>query len=227
MSRRVAVLRPEPGNAATCARARAAGLDVTALPLFAVEPLSWTPPDPADHDALLLTSANSVRHAGPGLGAFATLPVLAVGAATADAAQAAGLDVMMTGSSDAAALIAGAGARWHRLLHLGGQETGIVVGGTVTRSIPVYASVAQPIDDAAIAGLAGGVLLLHSVRAAATFAALADRAGLDRTTMAVAAISDGVAAAAGAGWRAGAIAPAPTDTALIATAACLVAKLAD
>lgn len=227
MSRRVAVLRPEPGNAATCARARAAGLDVTALPLFVVEPLPWIPPDPAEHDALLLTSANSVRHAGAGLSAFARLPVLAVGAATADAARMAGLDVMMAGSHDAAALIADSGARWHRLLHLGGRETTIAAGGIVTRSILVYASVARPVDDAAIAGLAGAVPLLHSARAAATFAALADRAGLDRATMAVAAISDAVAVAAGAGWAAVAIAPAPTDAALIAAAARLAAKLAD
>ncbi len=79
----LAVLRPEPGNAATAARIAAAGARTIRLPLFAVGPLAWTPPDPAVHDALLLTSANAVRQAGPGLAGYRTLPVHAVGAAPA------------------------------------------------------------------------------------------------------------------------------------------------
>ena len=79
MSRAVAVLRPEPGNAATATRVEAAGLAAIRLPLFAVRALDWTPPDPAAFDALILTSANTPRLAGPGIDSLASLPVFAVG----------------------------------------------------------------------------------------------------------------------------------------------------
>ena len=59
----LAVLRPEPGASATLGRAQAMGLAAFAMPLFAVEPVAWTAPAPHDFDALLLTSANAVRHA--------------------------------------------------------------------------------------------------------------------------------------------------------------------
>ena len=37
------------------------------MPLFAIEPVEWRPPDPAQFDALLLTSANAIRCGGPAL----------------------------------------------------------------------------------------------------------------------------------------------------------------
>ena len=104
MTRRLAVLRPEPGNSATAARIVAAGFDAVRLPLFAVEPLAWTAPDPGEYDALLLTSANAVRHAGTALDRLRGVPVVAVGQATANAARAAGLTVAITGDGDAAAV---------------------------------------------------------------------------------------------------------------------------
>ena len=66
MTRPIAVLRPEPGNAATADRIAALGLAAIRLPLFEVRALDWAPPDPAGFDALLLTSANAPRLAGPG-----------------------------------------------------------------------------------------------------------------------------------------------------------------
>lgn len=219
MTRRVAVLRPEPGNAATCARVVAAGLAVIALPLFVVEPLPWTPPDPAGFDGLLLTSANSAAMAGPGLRVLSALPVLAVGTATARASAAAGLDVMMTGTSDAAALIAEAAARgFCSLLHLGGRETTVSASGIVARSVPVYASVARDVGDSAVAALAGSVALLHSARAAQRLAMLLDRSGIARKDVDLVAISHAVAQAAGSAWRSVAVAPAPTDAAIITVA---------
>ena len=65
--RKLLLLRPEPGLSASAERARALGLEVIACPLFAIEPVEWEAPDPADYDALLLTSANAVRHGGHGL----------------------------------------------------------------------------------------------------------------------------------------------------------------
>src|SRR3546814_3953395 len=55
--------------------------------------------------ALLLTSAFAAREAGPEIARLATLPVYAVGDATARAAEAAGLTVAMTGTADAQPLL--------------------------------------------------------------------------------------------------------------------------
>ena len=208
-----AVLRPEPGNSATAARLRALGHRVVQLPLFEVAPLGWSPPDPAGFDALLLTSANAVRHAGPGLAELEALPVLAVGAATAAAARAAGVTVAIT--ADAAALI-GAAQGHARLLHLSGQETTVSGDERVAQAIPVYASNPRTVTATELQTLAGTTALLHSARAAQLLGDLVDAAGIDRATIALAALSPAVAAAAGDGWARIAIAAAPTDSALIA-----------
>jgi uroporphyrinogen-III synthase len=211
-----AVLRPEPGNIATARRIEALGARAIRLPLFAVKALDWVPPEPADFDALLLTSANAVRFGGAGLDRFRTLPVLAVGAQTAAAANAAGFDVMASGDRDAAALIATAWANGvARALHLGGRERGIEAGGPVARAIAVYASDALPIGPGDLDALRGTVALLHSVRAATQ---LAELVGARRPTIGVAAFSQAVAAAAGTGWASIAIAAAPNDAALIEAA---------
>ena len=212
MSRRLVVVRPEPGNARTVAAAIAAGWEAEPLPLFAVRPLAWTPPDPAGFDALLLTSANAVRQGGPGLAALAGLPVLAVGAVTASAARDAGLAVALTGERDGAALVTLAGAHgFHRLLHLSGRERHVLPAAA---AIAVYASepVAPPPDLAE--RLAEATVLVHSTRAARRLARLVG----DRSTTTLAAISPAVLAAAGAGWRGAVAAGRPTDTALLAAA---------
>lgn len=222
MTRRIAVLRPEPGNAATVARCRAMGIEAMALPLFEIMALDWQCPQARDFDALLLTSANAVRSAGSALADLRSLPVLAVGEATARAARAAGLEVAMTGTSDARALIDQAAASGiGHALHLGGQETTITVEGIVARSIAVYASVPRPIESNDMALLKGATALLHSARAAARLGELLDQAGIARRSVAIATISSAVADAAGAGWAAVAIAPTPDDHALIHIAAAL------
>lgn len=218
--RRLAVLRPEPGNAATCARIRSIGLEPIALPLFEVKPIDWTAPVASAFDALILTSANTLRHAGAELARYAELPAYAVGAATAHAASAAGLRVTMTGHDNAGALIAAAaqsGVR--RALHLGGRETGVTAGGVVAASIAVYASDAIDIAVDRLVALAGATALLHSVRAAERFGALCAGCGIDRASIALAAISPAVALAAGNGWTRLAVAATPDDHALITAAA--------
>lgn len=215
MTRPIAVLRPEPGNAATAARVAAMGRDAIRLPLFATRAVAWEPPDAAGFDALVLTSANAVRLAGPGLAALARLPVHAVGAATADAARAAGLTVRTTGSGDAAdlvALAAAAGAR--HALFLCGRNRVLRPGGIVAQAVPVYAADPLEVD---IAPLSGAVSLLHSARAARRLAALAD-AATGRHAIRIAAISPAVATAAGAGWAGIVVAPSPDDGALLRAA---------
>jgi uroporphyrinogen-III synthase len=221
VSRPVAVLRPEPGNAATVARVEAAGLTAIPLPLFAVHALDWVMPDPARFDALILTSANAPRLAGSGLDALAHLPVFAVGPATAAAARARGLTVAEAGDGDGAELVASLTARgFERALLLAGRERRVHAGGVVAEAITVYASDPLPIDARTIAALAGSIALLHSMRAAQR---LAELVGPARRSIRLAAISDAVAVAAGPGWAHAATASAPNDAALIA----LARRLAD
>ena len=99
------VLRPEPGAAATLARATAAGFQAISAPIFTIVPVAWDAPAAAQHDALMLTSANAVREAGAALAAYRHLPAYAVGETTAHAAIDAGFPNIRTGSSDAAALV--------------------------------------------------------------------------------------------------------------------------
>ncbi len=210
MTRPVAVLRPEPGNARTAAAIEAAGLTAIRLPLFVVAPVAWQPPDPAAFDAILMTSANTVRHGGAGLARLAELPVHAVGAATATAARAAGFRVASVGTQDAAALAATIPVPT-RLLHLAGRERVELPGIT---SVTVYAADPAPVPIDIASVLAGRVVLLHSTRAARRLAELV----AERAAIRLVAIAPAVAKAAGDGWEMVLIAREPRDDAMIAHA---------
>lgn len=207
------VLRPEPGNTETATALERLGIDVIRQPLFEVRPVAWRPPRPGQVDALLLTSANAVRHAGEDLRALAALPVLAVGAATAAAARGAGLCVVLIGDSDAVALVARARAHgYDRPLHLAGRDR---VAPSGVEAIAVYESAVLPIAPGAASTWENRIALVHSARAARRLAALIRRDGADRTRIGLAALSAAVATAAGPGWAAAAVAARPTDAALI------------
>ena len=66
------------------------------------------------------------------------------------------------------------------------------------------------------------VALLHSPRAAVRFAAVTDATGMDRAGLAVAALSPGVADAAGGGWAVVVTAAAPRDELLVDAAVALI-----
>ncbi len=196
------------------ARARSAGYDVIAMPLFAVAPVAWTPASPARIDALLVTSANAMRHGGAGLAALRDRPVVAVGEASGAAARAAGFAVALVGTGDAAAAVALARRRgFDRLLHLAGRDRMTIRG---VEAVTVYASDIIEVDAEATARFLDRTVLLHSPRAASRVAALAARDGRDRSRVGIAALSRAVAVAAGEGWRAIQVAATPTDAALIA-----------
>ncbi len=192
-------------------------LPAISLPLFDLAPLPWTPPDPAAFDRLLLTSANALRHGGAGLAALRSLPVLAVGAATADAARAAGFDVAIAGKRDAAALLADLDPDL-RLLWLSGRDRTAITHPAPWQVIAVYRADSRALTAAQTQRLTDGVALLHSARAARHLAAELDRHGVARARIRIAAISDKAADAAGPGWARVAIAATPTDDALIAAA---------
>lgn len=223
--RALLVLRPEPGAAATTARAIAAGWHVIAAPLFTMIPIDWEAPDAAAHDALMLTSAQAVRQAGDALNRYRHLPVYAVGEATGVQAMEAGFADVRMGSADAALLVTlmvRDGIR--HPLHLAGREHRILDAAPIPieRRI-VYA--ADPVADLPGAARAAvrqnAVALIHSQRAGAVFASLLTRAQIDPASVRVAAISG----AAGAGpWRTIRIAEQPDDSALLAAAARLCEK---
>ena len=202
------VLRPEPGASRTAARAEAMGLDVRLIPLFTVVPVEWTAPDPAGFDGLLLTSANAVRHGGEALAKLKTLPVHAVGEATAALARAAGFTVASIGKGGSRDMALPEG---RRLLHLTGRDH---VGAGAAETIAVYE--ARPIEDPdEVRDLSGCVVAVHSPRAGQRLAELIG----DRANIAIAAISHSAAEACGTGWAQVESALQPNDDALLALAA--------
>lgn len=213
------IVRPEPGASATARRAEQLGLNALRVPLFAVEPLDWHAPDVRDFDALLVTSANAVRHAGPQLATLASLSCHCVGAVTAAAARAAGLRVADVGTAGAQALVDSMTSRGHRkLLWLTGKDrTALRSDSAQITPLVCYhaAEIADP-PGWAKAVVAPAILLLHSARAAQCASALASDA---RRHLIAIAISDAVAAAAGPDWEQLVVAPAPTDADLLAIAA--------
>lgn len=222
MNRRIAVLRPEPGNQITAVAIEARGREAIRLPLFEVQPVSWDVPDPAAFDALILTSANAVRHGGAGLGQLTSLPVHAVGEATAEAARAAGFTVAETGTAGAAELIEAAGASGvRRALHLAGRERTLEPGGIVERVVPVYASEPCAVSREDAAALSGSVALVQSARAALRLGDALDTFGIARSGISLIAASSAIAAAAGDGWEGVTVASSPGGTALIDAAVAL------
>ena len=222
MSRAIAVLRPEPGNAATAAAIEVLGLTAIRLPLFEVHAIDWVAPDASRFDALLLTSANAPRHAGPGLAGLRRLPVHAVGDATAAVARDAGLEVVAVGDRDGAALVAAAAASGvRRGLLLGGRDRALASDPIIAEAIAIYASDPMAVPVEALDRLTGSVVMVHSPRAARRVADLIDRAGIDRRTVRLAAISAAAAQAAGDDWDRIAAAATPDDAALTALARAL------
>lgn len=224
----IIVIRPEPGNAATVAAGSALGLPIHGHPLFAVMPLPWSAPPPGDVDALLLGSANALRHAGPQLALYRGKPALCVGAATAVAAEAAGLVVQAVGTGGLQQVLEAQPACPPRLLRLGGRSHVPLeppAGATIT-FVAVYDVVPQPCDAALEALLHRQcVVLLHSADAAAHLAAEVTRLDLPRRTIALASLGPRISAAAGEGWRQVADARQPNDPALLALAAQLCQDL--
>ncbi len=213
--RPILILRPEPGASATAERVRKLGLRPVVAPLFTVRALAWSPPDASDFDAVLFTSANALRHGGPQLARYRRLPAFAVGAATAASARDAGFANVTAGAGNVERLVADVGPEV-RLLHPCGRHHRASAG--TARHVPVYASdAADTLPPAAATALSNGAIaLLHSPRAASSFAGLV---GADvKISATPVAISAAAAAAAGPGWHDIAVASEPTDAAMLAIA---------
>lgn len=215
------VIRPQPGCDATLTVARDLRLDARGFPLFEVKPVAWEPPAPSAIDALVIGSANAIRHAGANLALYAGKPAYTVGRATAEVAQQAGLAIAMVGSGGLQAVLDRLDPAHGRILRLAGRERLEMSPPPGVEMIErvVYASEPLPMPEELAALLSSPALVaLHSAEAARHFAAECDRLGIERGPISLAVIGPRVAEAAGDGWAAVETAERPDDTALLALA---------
>jgi len=214
-------IRPEPGCTATVIAGRAFGLTIEACPLFEIRSLSWNPPPAERIDALLLGSANAIRHGGPALAAFRGKPAYAVGDATAAEAEAAGFPIAATGRGGLQSLLNEAAAEPLRLLRLAGTEHVPLAPppGVEIETRFAYDAVPLPLPETVAARLHfGGLVLLHSAAAVRHFASECDRCGIARSGIGLVALGPRIAEAAGEGWGELRAAAEPREAALLALA---------
>jgi len=215
----IAVIRPQPGCDASVAALTDAGFDARGFPLFAIQPVAWETLPPDRFDALLLGSANALRHRGDALAGYAGKPAYAVGETTAEAARAAGLDVIATGAGGLQDLATQLAPGHRRLLRLCGEDRvplSLPPGVAVIERV-VYASRAQPMPEALAAMLrAPALVLLHSGEAGRHFASECARHAIDRGQVSLAVIGPRVSEAAGGGWARVEAAETPSEAALLA-----------
>jgi uroporphyrinogen-III synthase len=207
------ILRPEPGNAATVTKAKALGLEAISLPLFNAEALAWSAPSTDQFDAILFTSANAVRLAGPSLTHYVGLPAYCVGQATADSAKALGFPIAFVGSQGIDDVVAAADNK--KLLHLCGEDRidPSPSKATVTSIICYHMMEVDQKPTLFNALEQNPIAMLHSPRAARRFRALVG----DKSSIALCALSSAIAEAAGKGWEEVAISPQPRDDVAIRT----------
>lgn len=220
MSGTVFAIRPEPGLSATVEAGLTMGIRIEGCPLAEIHPLPWQAPDEAEFDALLLGSANAVRHAGPQLARWHGRAAHVVGEATAQAARTAGLSVVSVGRGHLQPMLDDlAQEEPLRLLRLTG-EAHVPVTPLENVSIDtrvIYRVVHLPVPPEFAARLAqGGIVLLHSGEAARHFSAECDRLGIAREAISLAALAPRIGQAAGSGWQRVETADQPTDSALLA-----------
>jgi len=217
MSGYVLVVRPEPGLSATMQAAKAMGINAIGYPLFDIRPVEWDAPEPSEIDALLIGSANAIRHGGDALRTFKAKPVHAVGETTAKAARQAVFEVASVGTGGLQNVldqIAGPA----RILRIAGAEH---VSLTPPEGVELVTRIAyeavplelpeplRPLHDL------GLTVLLHSAAAARQFLQESRRLALQRSRITLAVIGPRVAEAAGEGWRAIHVCDAPNDRVLL------------
>lgn len=235
----VIVTRAEPGATETAARLAAAGYEPIVSPVQVLEAVSPWPAIPfATAGGIIFTSPNAARIVA-GREMARALPVWVVGAASAQAARAAGWSDVRAGDGDGAALAAmilasgspGAGP----LLHLANAAAGtrltdrLEAGGVAAATHIVYGPrEAGALSRAARGAIAAGracAVLLHSTLGARAFARLS--AGLDVSRLvAVAMSADVLDGLSDLPLGARIAAPAPNEAAMLAAlkAACPATK---
>ncbi|MBB3956503.1 uroporphyrinogen-III synthase [Novosphingobium sediminicola] len=226
MNSPIVILRPEPGASASLQAAVALGLDAYAFALFTTVERAWDAPTPDAFDALLLGSANALRHGGAGLAVYAGKPAYCVGDVTTQAAAARGLTIAGKGHGglqDVLDKVSGHA----RLLRLSGEERVALCpppGVTVAERV-VYASLPAPMPVElarllSVAALPAIIVLLHSGAAARHFIAECARLGLSRARIIAITIGPRVTQICdeAGGWCDVLTASQPSDAAMLALA---------
>jgi uroporphyrinogen-III synthase len=229
---RVLLTRPRPDSEALAKRLQAAGIEALVAPMLEIAPREAPELDLDGVSAIVLTSANGARSLAR-VSDRRDLRVLAVGEATAAAAQEAGFaDVTSAdGDSDALATLArdrldaGAGA----VLHVSGAHVAGDLEGALTaagfayrRAVLYEAKVAEALPEEAARALRAGSLdgvLLFSPRSARTLIDLVRAAELEGALGRLTAwcLSEAVAGAASPeSWRRVAVAAEPRAESLLA-----------
>ena len=218
----IITIRPAPGDARTVALAREMGIEVASHPLFAVEPVAWDCPYAGAFDAILIGSANVLRHGGDCLSGLTTLPAWCVGEATAKGARKAGFTVAGTGTGGLQSVVPMAQAAGHRrLLRVSGEAhvpLSLPAGMSADTRTAYRVAAYQIPPELACMLCEPCVVLLHSGEAAAHFAAEVDRLGIARGNIALACLAPRIADSAGSGWMCLSTAPLTDDGALLALA---------
>jgi uroporphyrinogen-III synthase len=177
---KVWITRAQPGADVTAERVRALGHDAVVAPLLAVRVVPDVAVDLSGVAALAFTSANGVRAFADVCGERG-LKVFAVGAATAQAARAAGFKSVLSADGDVDALAEGIAARRGELrgavLHPGAAEpAGDLAGalekhGVEARRLVLYETAPVPIEALDVEALGrSDTVLLHSPRASQVLA---------------------------------------------------------
>ena len=213
------IIRPQPGADATAHRLRAVGHDPILMPLFAIEHLPVQRVSADDYDAILLTSGNAARAAVELLTGNHSLPIYAVGSATASALHKLSVPVARTGSEGVAVLVGVAAADGHKcLLWLAGEDHSAIPdidGVSIGIEIVYRSATVNTPDDFANNVAQCDAVILHSSRAATHFSGHCDALALPRKDITLATFSDAIALSAGAGWASMIVADTPNDAALL------------
>jgi len=172
---RLLVTRPEPDNERTAAALRVRGHEVMLAPLLRVDTIADAELGAGPWAAILITSANGARaiakHARHR--ELASLPVLAVGEASAAAARSAGFNDVTSADGDGGDLARLAASRFARsalpLIYLAGEERArdlageVAMAGLKVTTAVVYRTVKEAafphqVSEALGAGAIDGVL---------------------------------------------------------------------
>ena len=213
----VLAIRPEPGLSSTLALGRRMGLTMHGFALSRVVPVEWEVPSLQRFDALLIGSANAMRLGGENLDRLTSLPVHAVGEATAREARAAGFEIERLGKGGLQTVLDMVTPPVHYLRLVGNEYVELDwPEGASFEPIQVYA--VQPrsfLEKPAQLLKQDVVVLLHSAAMTRQFVSECDRLGVDRSRVTLAAMGSRIVEPAGEGWRAIHIAAEPSDEALL------------
>ncbi|MBX9592424.1 MAG: uroporphyrinogen-III synthase [Hyphomonadaceae bacterium] len=194
---RLLVTRPEPDALKLGGVLEDMGHEATIDPLLSVSLEGGDPIDMEGVQALIATSRNALRalKASPALGLARTLPLFAVGRATAAEARALGFETVITGAGTAAQLVAhivsaldpAAGL----IVHLAGDTLAVNLkdeleahGFRVMQPVVYRMLAARSLAEDTVEQLATGEIegvILMSPRTAAVYAALVRKHGLTAT----------------------------------------------